>query len=1082
MKKLIILLTALFIISVIISCTSESSVNNEKINEVALIPDVEWVNRDGTRDPQGIDSIEIVLSSSSMGSNMVKKFPYINAEGKKEGTISGVPTGIVINVTLTALDSNNNVIYIGIVETSTNDPIGTSMAIEITATQVSPVSPTSLNANALSFNRINLIWADNSDNESNFIIERRLSDSTKPFLPIDTIGADENSYIDDSLKSSTVYVYRVKALNGSGTSEKYTNIDSAQTEYKDTIAPIIKITSHNNPDTVNTNTISIKGTIKDTSGIKEMYLGNLLIVPENGIWNVPSISLQKGENKYLIKAIDNSVFENTSAETLIVVYDSLFIDTTNDAPYFTITNSSLDTNISVGNNYSRVLKAEDPDAGDKFHFDVSPKLTLIEDTIKWQATISDTGDNVFWAFVIDESGDSSERLEWTVTVKDTTSLTVNSQPYFKTKVADIPKIANVGIEYTITVLASDDDPGDVVVYSKIQGPNSLVIDNQTGVISWTPDTADTGTSYTIQIEATDDTTSPVLLSWTVDVAKIVKNNNPPKFNKTSAELNRNIILGELYNDSITVSDGDSDAELTYTKLTDLTNFTFNGSGSKALMSWNVNTPGSHAVSLRVTDQHGAFDTVSYFIEVPENRPPVIETPASELTADIYPGDSYTRVVKFSDPENHNLTVKETEFTTGMNFRDNGDNSDSITWTPGIVDIGTHFITIQVTDDFDSIVELRWRIDVHNRVPVFEQDSISISGNTALVGNEYTIDIKATDPENKSITYTISIPNDNSVTINQDGKVSWTPLESNIGENYIRVMAQDGDNKISYLGWTVNVDFDPITVPFDTIFAGIGSNILIPVHTPNREFSNFVNGLKLSKGGANSFNNAVGNFIKEEYDTATLSISESLVNSYGTDIDAIVTFTNTYGSDTSDIFKIKIVDKVNLIDRYDSTAWTISNDNLTGVSKIVSSNYGFKHYELALDADVIDIVTTMGDTLNGDWPFNLLYFNKEGIFVSPTEVEVAIQSNVDVQLVLIQSDILNILSCYNYTIPASPTGMQPITLQINNNIFKQPSWATPETFDPTKIIGIGFNILTQLNKTEAVRIDKLEINGFVPDPK
>ena len=90
-----------------------------------------------------------------------------------------------------------------------------------------PAAPGTLTAKAASSNRIDLSWADNSDNENGFKIERKTgSDGT--YGQVDATGPGATSYSDTGLGASTAYYYRVRAYNGAGGSS-YTNEASATT-------------------------------------------------------------------------------------------------------------------------------------------------------------------------------------------------------------------------------------------------------------------------------------------------------------------------------------------------------------------------------------------------------------------------------------------------------------------------------------------------------------------------------------------------------------------------------------------------------------------------------------------------------------------------------------------------------------------------------------------------------------------------------------------------------------------------------------------------------------------------------------
>ena len=78
-----------------------------------------------------------------------------------------------------------------------------------------PAAPTILNATAVSVTKINLGWKDNSDNEINFVIQRKKAGGT--FSTIKILGRNITSYSDRSVSDGTYY-YRVRASNVNGNS------------------------------------------------------------------------------------------------------------------------------------------------------------------------------------------------------------------------------------------------------------------------------------------------------------------------------------------------------------------------------------------------------------------------------------------------------------------------------------------------------------------------------------------------------------------------------------------------------------------------------------------------------------------------------------------------------------------------------------------------------------------------------------------------------------------------------------------------------------------------------------------------
>ncbi len=104
-----------------------------------------------------------------------------------------------------------------------------SNTAEATTKPSIPVAPSSLAATAVSSSQINLTWADNSNNEDGFKIERCLGATCQNFAQVAQIGPNSTGYSNTGLASATAYRYRVRAFNAGGNST-YSNMVSATTQ------------------------------------------------------------------------------------------------------------------------------------------------------------------------------------------------------------------------------------------------------------------------------------------------------------------------------------------------------------------------------------------------------------------------------------------------------------------------------------------------------------------------------------------------------------------------------------------------------------------------------------------------------------------------------------------------------------------------------------------------------------------------------------------------------------------------------------------------------------------------------------
>jgi len=73
-----------------------------------------------------------------------------------------------------------------------------------------------------------LNWADNSNNEEQFLVERSTT-VAGGYIQIATVGAHTRTYTDNTVFRKTTYFYRVRAANSGGKSS-YSNVASLKTK------------------------------------------------------------------------------------------------------------------------------------------------------------------------------------------------------------------------------------------------------------------------------------------------------------------------------------------------------------------------------------------------------------------------------------------------------------------------------------------------------------------------------------------------------------------------------------------------------------------------------------------------------------------------------------------------------------------------------------------------------------------------------------------------------------------------------------------------------------------------------------
>ncbi|MBI1744256.1 hypothetical protein HYR54_14475 [Candidatus Acetothermia bacterium] len=127
------------------------------------------------------------------------------------GSATGVPIGTNLSCTQGNLsnpdcDSDNR-------QTLNN----TAFTVSNFRASIFPASPSNLSTNVASVIQINLSWQDNSNNESGFVIERKLGISGT-YAQIATVGPNVISFPDLGVAPNTQYCYRVRSYNANGNS------------------------------------------------------------------------------------------------------------------------------------------------------------------------------------------------------------------------------------------------------------------------------------------------------------------------------------------------------------------------------------------------------------------------------------------------------------------------------------------------------------------------------------------------------------------------------------------------------------------------------------------------------------------------------------------------------------------------------------------------------------------------------------------------------------------------------------------------------------------------------------------------
>lgn len=175
--------------------------------------------------------------------------------------------------------------------------------------------PANLSATALSYESISLEWADNSDNETGFSIERRIFNSGNSFEQVGVTGANSGTtavFTDNGLQGSTTYEYRVIGFNGLGDSE-YSNIASATTD----VAPDIELVASGGK-VKGTHVIDLSWSVSSASAMDILEDGSIIGSVASGTTTYTHNTGNKGGATYVYKVCQSGT--NTCSNSVTVPY------------------------------------------------------------------------------------------------------------------------------------------------------------------------------------------------------------------------------------------------------------------------------------------------------------------------------------------------------------------------------------------------------------------------------------------------------------------------------------------------------------------------------------------------------------------------------------------------------------------------------------------------------------------------------------------------------------------------------------------------------------------------------------------
>lgn len=170
-----------------------------------------------------------------------------------------------------------------------------------------PSAPSDLKSVGATSNSVSLSWADNSDNETGFEVQRLNSSGT--LLKSVIRGANSKTYTDLNLQPSTTYKYRIRAVNSAGNSPFSNTITSTT---------LVLVTAPSSPTGLKANTVTSNSVTMSWTDNSDNESGFKVERLDNSGALLQVINLNANTTSY----VDKNLSENSSYQYRVQAYNS----------------------------------------------------------------------------------------------------------------------------------------------------------------------------------------------------------------------------------------------------------------------------------------------------------------------------------------------------------------------------------------------------------------------------------------------------------------------------------------------------------------------------------------------------------------------------------------------------------------------------------------------------------------------------------------------------------------------------------------------------------------------------------------
>ncbi|MEE2658108.1 MAG: putative Ig domain-containing protein [Candidatus Latescibacterota bacterium] len=223
-----------------------------------------------------------------------------------------------------------------------------------------------------------------------------------------------------------------------------------------------------------------------------------------------------------------------------------------------------------------------------------------------------------------------------------------------------------------------------------------------------------------------------------------------------------------------------------------------GTGVRPPVTWTptLSDTGSFLVSIEVFTAAGSG--LQYFplrVRAANEPPRVISTPPTTAVED----SLFSYVIEVADADSDAVSFAVLSGPEGLNV----DSIGTVTWLPLQADLGNASAQIRITDDAGSVNTHAISLTVSNTndAPIIE----AIPDTTLMEDVEFSLSVTATDEDLLDSVFTFALAAaPDSAALDSLGVLTWTPLQSDVGQDTISVVASDPQGASDTLSFTVIV--------------------------------------------------------------------------------------------------------------------------------------------------------------------------------------------------------------------------------------------------------------------------------------